>query len=629
MDRTIIDTYRAEEKVLSEQVHKKLETLMLFHQPTFEFKKLFAEGLFLKPNQKAFFHVMHFLLTLFDLNEFKRRFYWPIADKKSEGIFRTSIVDYMTYINKKYNLQWKHQWNYLVQMPGGIKFLTFLMELTDFITREIVKQKEKYLADKNYKLEEPFGKSLLTKLKLRHQCFKINSLHYVESLDNATKKCKDNSEIIKNTIDDILQKREMYLGNLLSEEFVKNFGDFSNEVLKTRISSRLENIAATEDNLKIIRKNIEIFDSQKNKLKYDVEKLVMSAKSFFPQEEIISKNEINFLVLSKVFVNICPFIDNLLKTFDENSLSVFNYEETELKKLNGEVLQLDTEVKKLLTNLNYEYENIAKNKDSFALHKNNALFNSNLAPKLLCTPPITHFNNNQVQFRHCLPLMESVSPPTIEEFTFANNQTTVMFPQSARKLKNDTKNNSKNQSNKILDPSVFLRSLKKTSKKKSNLLNKTQDASLAEIKNQQVPVCLIETEIETNAKLCFAMSKTVTMIESPIYAEKPEFSKRKLFLDRPHKLSKAIKGSPNFLLNGNPLDLSLTKMSTSPSGRLDPLIKFDKNSFTKIMSDLEVLELDDDAIIAKGADTSGTFNITDVNDSLFNVSDSILKDLPV
>ena len=55
--------------------------------------------MFLRSNPKAFIHVMHFLFTIYDANEFKKRFYWPIEDKKNESSFRSSTIEFLNYIN--------------------------------------------------------------------------------------------------------------------------------------------------------------------------------------------------------------------------------------------------------------------------------------------------------------------------------------------------------------------------------------------------------------------------------------------------------------------------------------------------------------------------------------------------
>ena len=98
MDRTLIAPYKAEEKELNEKLYKKLEGLMLIYPPSEEFQRYFSKDMFLKPNQLAFFHVFHYLFRIHDAAEFKKRFFWPITDKRGESNFRCSAVEYLKFL---------------------------------------------------------------------------------------------------------------------------------------------------------------------------------------------------------------------------------------------------------------------------------------------------------------------------------------------------------------------------------------------------------------------------------------------------------------------------------------------------------------------------------------------------
>lgn len=47
-----------------------------------------TQGMFMKPNPKAFPHAMKYLFTICDSIEFKKKFCWPIYDKAAEATFR-------------------------------------------------------------------------------------------------------------------------------------------------------------------------------------------------------------------------------------------------------------------------------------------------------------------------------------------------------------------------------------------------------------------------------------------------------------------------------------------------------------------------------------------------------------
>ena len=54
----------------------------------FQSDSVFPQGMFSKSNPKAFPHVMKYLFTICDPNEFKKKFCWPIFNKAAEATFR-------------------------------------------------------------------------------------------------------------------------------------------------------------------------------------------------------------------------------------------------------------------------------------------------------------------------------------------------------------------------------------------------------------------------------------------------------------------------------------------------------------------------------------------------------------
>lgn len=65
-------------------VEVKDEILYFF----FQFLSKFFQGIFIKSNLNAFIQVTHFVFNIIDCKEFKKKFYWPIVDKKSENSYR-------------------------------------------------------------------------------------------------------------------------------------------------------------------------------------------------------------------------------------------------------------------------------------------------------------------------------------------------------------------------------------------------------------------------------------------------------------------------------------------------------------------------------------------------------------
>lgn len=117
--------------------------MMKVRQPTEDLKTVMNKEMFIKSNPKAFIHVLHFTLTFLDEKEFSKRFYWPIHDKKTENIFRTSMVEYLNVLNTKYSLGFEMIKMHIVVMPGGMKFMRILHALVKLAMREYIKLKTK------------------------------------------------------------------------------------------------------------------------------------------------------------------------------------------------------------------------------------------------------------------------------------------------------------------------------------------------------------------------------------------------------------------------------------------------------------------------------------------------------
>uniref|UniRef100_A0A182P7D3 HAUS augmin-like complex subunit 6 N-terminal domain-containing protein n=1 Tax=Anopheles epiroticus TaxID=199890 RepID=A0A182P7D3_9DIPT len=125
------------EEQLDAAIYRCLHALTTRYQPTDEFRAQFCRGAFLKPNTKAFIHVMHFLFNVYDAREFRKRFYWPIYDKGAENAFRTSTVEYVNSLVERGKLAGMEKIKaHVVVLPGGVKFMKFLLVLIRFVMQE-------------------------------------------------------------------------------------------------------------------------------------------------------------------------------------------------------------------------------------------------------------------------------------------------------------------------------------------------------------------------------------------------------------------------------------------------------------------------------------------------------------
>ncbi|XP_053691231.1 augmin complex subunit dgt6, partial [Sabethes cyaneus] len=126
----------ASEEQLDTAIFYCLNALTKRYSPSDQFRAIFVKGMFLKPNTKAFVHVLHFLFNIYDAKEFRKRFYWPIFDKTAETAFRSSTVEYINWLVDQGKLELEKIKAHTVVLPGGMKFMKFLLILISFVLKE-------------------------------------------------------------------------------------------------------------------------------------------------------------------------------------------------------------------------------------------------------------------------------------------------------------------------------------------------------------------------------------------------------------------------------------------------------------------------------------------------------------
>uniref|UniRef100_A0A1B0EXY8 HAUS augmin-like complex subunit 6 N-terminal domain-containing protein n=1 Tax=Phlebotomus papatasi TaxID=29031 RepID=A0A1B0EXY8_PHLPP len=140
--RSVKNLRLEEEQRLSNAVFFGLYALTQAHKPTAEFQKVFQKDLFLKPNAGALPHVMHYLLTIYDAEEFRKRFHWPIYnDRDAEKSFRSNCLKYLMELNDRFQLKLEDLSTYMMLFPGGLKFLKVMEKLMIFVITEDMKKK--------------------------------------------------------------------------------------------------------------------------------------------------------------------------------------------------------------------------------------------------------------------------------------------------------------------------------------------------------------------------------------------------------------------------------------------------------------------------------------------------------
>ncbi|KAH8284045.1 hypothetical protein KR054_008086 [Drosophila jambulina] len=257
MDRAA--TWKAEEKEHSEKLYRKLQGLALVHPASDELRKLLAWDMFLKPNQLAFFHVMHYLFRLLDPAEFKRRFFWPITDKKAEANFRASTVEYLKHLKEKHHLQWwPNIQSYLVVMPGGMRFITFLLELVSFVIQEQIKLREKALAQ-DAGTVPPKGAKVMAR---QNALMKEYASAYLTDLEENMALLRKNLQKIRGFTADISAEVGVPEAQLLDEAFLDDCEATNRSRIERIVTQPAKWAAAELEALCGLKEDIEHFQSK-------------------------------------------------------------------------------------------------------------------------------------------------------------------------------------------------------------------------------------------------------------------------------------------------------------------------------------------------------------------------------
>lgn len=279
MDRTIIAVQRAEERDLSEKLYKKLRGLALLHPQTDEMRKCLNEEMFIKPNVQAFFHVMHYLFCLLDPVEFKKRFYWPITDKRSEANFRTSTVEYLKYINEKHKLHWGDIKSYLVVMPGGKKFILFLLELVAFVVQEQIRHREKLLGAE---VEAGHAAELnLKRMRKQNVFFKIYASAYINNVDEQIVQLRDKTRQLNNIFESLAKETGRYKTEIYTDTFIASFEKSNRELFEEKYAKGTVMVRKLEEPLVTLKEVIDKFQLKEAEMKYDKGRVRQALQKIF------------------------------------------------------------------------------------------------------------------------------------------------------------------------------------------------------------------------------------------------------------------------------------------------------------------------------------------------------------
>ncbi|XP_037905365.1 augmin complex subunit dgt6-like isoform X3 [Hermetia illucens] len=667
---------KAEERDLSEQIHRNLQLLNIMYPRNFEFNSCFTQDMFLRPNTKAFPYVMHYLFNILDPIEFKKRFYWPL-DRTSENAFRTTTVQYLNHLNEKHNLGWGEIKVFLVVMPGGMKFMKLLSDLINFVVDEETKKVEKSLPDNITKRKLTLTNDKVQGIVRSHEKFMREAVRYKEKVDAQKSILRENAKILGDKLNEICQQVSM-TPEQLDEAFLQKFAFTNYNLFEKTIISQANETEATEKYLDRLSSEIDKFHSEKHQFPCDKDLLMSSYKTIqndypglCPKGIITVDNKIQLESLFEAFNCIFPALEEACGQCDVTTkkMDKYEFEVNEVAQLQNDATQLDNDIFKfesIVDEIKVDLEDLTKSGDSEKLgntpSRSNIVAENCIKSKYLFTPAIYVQNDNACKAR--LPLLEDNGD---KSFSFAN-QTTVYIPKSGQ-----AKNISfGGHSSKIIDPHTLLRTVTKSAKRRNQQQRFNQsNLSLLASKFRENEN-MFAKEKENISQTVIGTDFEVTPIKS---TQSNSFIKETI--DRHNVIkekfveNRVMKLTPESLIfqkrqRTSIHEIDLNSITKSPSGRLDSLIRVNFEDFSIpeiLVNDLPITKSElieeheievkpiaipknteksdctrqngdddkenqiDNVMNEFCADFQKKLGINLANESISNVSDSILKDI--
>ncbi|XP_032294063.1 augmin complex subunit dgt6 isoform X2 [Drosophila virilis] len=653
MDRTMMAPWRAEEKEHSEKLYKKLKGLSLLYPMNDEMQKLLSVDIFLKPNQPAFFQVMHYLFRILDPAEFKRRFFWPLTDKKSEATFRTSTVDYLKHLNAKHNLNWTNIKSYLVVMPGGMKFINFLLDLVSFVVQELTRQREKALSADTDILK--YRNWSVQRMSAANVFRKEYTSAYIEELEENASQYRDFTQKIRQIFSAIAAETDVNEALLLDDAFLEDFDASNRRKCEQKITLPAAKIAMLEAPLCALKDVMDQFQGKRAHYKQNKE----AAENALRGIQKLFGTDVDYATgngaLLSAFNSISETIAEQLDANDHYN-ECNEFVTTDLENLRAELQQIDLQVSAVQRNLNARAKehgsNISGNASqmcsqlavpSTPLRTLDARTEAGAAGhpllmKFVSTPPIRPELASGVRNVHLrLPLQDDFNAKQFE--TTCNSLLVPAAPRSARKIKLEPSSelNSTMNRSRIVDPMQLLRTINKKSDKSNTMGNLSSlgskwkqiqatfdfdDATLA------MPTSPKNTASSSYLPFTPHNCNERTRIERVQHPQAADTSNSSLYAKKSAAMMKVLDAS-----------LNVQNLSTSPSGRLDALVpgplseqdlpRLHLNDQTLEFQQLQCSSKENDANHMNQPPPKFSLDISDhgEKDDLQNISDSVLKNI--
>ncbi|BFF92599.1 augmin complex subunit dgt6 [Drosophila madeirensis] len=667
MDRTVIAPWKAEEKEQSERLHKKLQGLALLHPMGDEMRKLLCWDMFLKPNQAAFFQVMHYLFRLLDPAEFKRRFFWPIADKKAEANFRSCTVEYLKHLNEKHHLQWANIKSYLVVMPGGHKFINFLLEFVGFVVQELVKQREKILL---VDTSPAHLRDLNAKAMGRQNALlKEYASSYVEELERNSTQLRESTQKIKHIMAEISSITGVPEAQLQDDAFLEEFEANNRLAVQQQVSAPAASNATLETPLRDLKEKIDRFHAKQlehNQNEEAMDQTLRDMRQLYDGDaEPMCGSNMDALV--GAFNMVSHTIAEQLDANDHYNESN-EFVTKQMQELRLELTEMESQVTRVQRKLNVRLkEDTGSSSSLHQLQQQHAVAGTprldlrahGIAKKFVSTPPIRFdLAGSNVRTPHVrLPLQDDFKAKQLD--TFSNSLLAPAPPRSARKLKaleQSTDLNCTLNRSKVANPMQLLRTIgKSTSRPQMSVTQQQQqqhNLSTLGSKWKQMqasfgfddaPAGILVPPVAAVAVVAASPAESSPAASEPYTPSScNDCTRIERIAPRSSNANTSLVAQSAAVRKVLDLSRNVQNLSTSPSGRLDPLVAdtplhepTQQQMMPRVLLNDRTMDQFEDPYDNKENemnamnDVSQKFDLelSDDGDDLHDISDSVLKDV--
>ncbi|XP_031630154.1 augmin complex subunit dgt6-like [Contarinia nasturtii] len=333
------------ESFLCDEIHDNFRTLALIYPFSDDFRDTFEKGMFIKPNAKAFPHVMKYLFMICDPTDFKKKFCWPIYNKAAEATFRNSTLELLTKLNTKHELGLVEVKNKILIFPGGMEFMRVIYELTRLAMQITLKR------NGVHDLENQRPTTLATARKRLDDLENLYKfvIEFKKNVEEHTSQLKIKTDALHQLLKTVTINTNITPDNILHDKFTESWEHVQNDIIERGIQPDVERVTKFQNDCQKLEEKIDaIFEQQT--IKFDRNALAAFSAHMqkqYPQlfhkfASIVENGHINLDHMLQALPLAIPSMLQLIESHKPRSVDAMAYESNRLRKISqkaDEVLQ--------------------------------------------------------------------------------------------------------------------------------------------------------------------------------------------------------------------------------------------------------------------------------------------------